>query len=192
MPSDALKLISEFIIDPLRIEEKKDELSLELIAQYYIQIEKDEYKLATLSVLLENSKISQAIIYLNTNKGVESLSKLMIEKNYSVSILNSGIEEAQRKIILKEFLSGLTRILITTYLSGRENKGKHVSLVINFDMPSNCDNYFYRMARSTSSGIKGVAINFVLENENHVLKDIEERYKMSIKQVPEDIGSLFD
>ena len=192
MPTDIQNLISDFMKDSIKIIAKKDELTLELTAQYYIPIENNESKVFILSDLLENSNISQAIVYLNSNKEVKKLSELMIEKNQLVSIIHSEMEVNQRRNILKEFSAGSTRVLITTDLIETGSYVNQVNMIINFDMPSYSERYFNRIGRSVSFGRKGVAISFVFESENQLLKVIEEKYKTSIKLVPEDINRLFE
>ena len=190
MPPDILKLTSDFMRDPIRILVKKDELTLEGIAQYYIPIEKEDWKFATLADLYENLDIAQAIIYANTRKKVELLTKQMTEKDFVVSFMHGEMDQTQRELIMKEFRTGSTRVLITTDLLARGIDVQQVSLVINYDMPTNYENYLHRIGRSGRFGRKGVAINFVTETDAQFLKDLEQHYNTSIEELPEDISNL--
>ena len=190
MPPDILKLTSDFMRDPIRILVKKDELTLEGIAQYYIPIEKEDWKFATLADLYENLDIAQAIIYANTRKKVELLTKQMTEKDFVVSFMHGEMDQTQRELIMKEFRTGSTRVLITTDLLARGIDVQQVSLVINYDMPTNYENYLHRIGRSGRFGRKGVAINFVTESDAQFLKDLEQHYNTSIEELPEDISNL--
>ena len=190
MPPDILKLTNDFMRDPIRILVKKDELTLEGIAQYYIPIEKEDWKFATLADLYENLDIAQAIIYANTRKKVEILSKQMTEKDFVVSYMHGEMDMTQRELIMKEFRTGSTRVLITTDLLARGIDVQQVSLVINYDMPTNYENYLHRIGRSGRFGRKGVAINFVTEGDAQFLKDLEQHYNTSIEELPEDLSNL--
>jgi translation initiation factor 4A len=190
MPPDILKLTTDFMRDPIRILVKKDELTLEGIAQYYIPIEKEDWKFATLADLYENLDIAQAIIYANTRKKVETLSKQMTEKDFVVSFMHGEMDQTQRELIMKEFRTGSTRVLITTDLLARGIDVQQVSLVINYDMPTNYENYLHRIGRSGRFGRKGVAINFVTEADAQFLKDLEQHYNTSIEELPEDLSNL--
>jgi translation initiation factor 4A len=190
MPPEILKLTNDFMRDPIRILVKKDELTLEGIAQYYIPIEKEDWKFATLADLYENLDIAQAIIYANTRKKVETLSKQMIEKDFVVSFMHGEMDQTQRELIMKEFRTGSTRVLITTDLLARGIDVQQVSLVINYDMPTNYENYLHRIGRSGRFGRKGVAINFVTESDAQFLKDLEQHYNTSIEELPEDLSNL--
>jgi translation initiation factor 4A len=185
MPPDILKLTSDFMRDPIRILVKKDELTLEGIAQYYIPIEKEDWKFATLADLYENLDIAQAIIYANTRKKVELLTKQLTEKDFVVSFMHGEMDQTQRELIMKEFRTGSTSDLLARGIDVQQ-----VSLVINYDMPTNYENYLHRIGRSGRFGRKGVAINFVTESDAQFLKDLEQHYNTSIEELPEDLSNL--
>jgi len=67
---------------------------------------------------------------------------------------------------------------------------QQVSLVINYDLPMNRENYIHRIGRSGRYGRKGVAINFVTEDDVGVLRDIEQYYATSIDEMPSQISEL--
>ena len=83
------------------------------------------------------------------------------------------MEQKQREVLMKEFRSGSSRVLITTDLLARGIDVQQVSLVINYDLPTNRENYIHRIGRSGRFGRKGVAINFVTSEDVRILRDIE-------------------
>src|ERR1700730_8007749 len=93
------------------------------------------------------------------------------------------MEQAQRETIMKEFRSGSTRVLITTDLLARGIDVQQVSLVINYDLPFNRENYIHRIGRGGRFGRKGVAINFVTTSDVAVLRDIERESKERKKAI---------
>jgi len=188
MPNEILQITEEFMRDPVRILVKNEELTLEGIKQYYIAIEREDWKFDTLCDLYENLDIQQAIIYANTRRKVEQLTTSMTEKDFVVSAMHGEMEQGERELIMREFRSGSTRVLITTDLLARGIDVQQVSLVINFDMPTNYENYLHRIGRSGRFGRKGVAINFVTEQDAHVLKDLEQHYNNQIKVLPDDVS----
>ena len=93
------------------------------------------------------------------------------------------MEDNERKIIMEQFRSGSSRILIATDLLARGIDVQQVSLVINFDMPKGeegRDNYIHRIGRGGRFGRKGVAINFVVNENFDFLKDIESYYNTDV------------
>ena len=95
-----------------------------------------------------------------------------------------------RDIIMREFRSGSSRVLITTDLLARGIDVQQVSLVINFDLPTNRENYIHRIGRSGRFGRKGVAINFLTSDDVRYLRDIEQFYNTEIVEMPSDVADL--
>jgi len=190
MPCEVLQITEEFMRDPARIIVKHNVLSLAGIKQYYCAIEREDWKLDTLYDLYDSLNIPQAIIYANTKRKVEQLTNSMTDKGFVVKAIHEEMEQGKRDLILKEFNSGSLRYLITTDLLARGIDLQQVSLVINFDMPLNYQNYIHRIGRSGKFGRKGVAINFVIEQERHVLKALEQFYNTQIEELPADVREI--
>lgn len=148
MPNEILELTTKFMRSPKRILVKKDELTLEGIKQFYILIDK-EYKFETLCDLYESVTITQAIIYCNTRRKVDYLTLKMQEKDFTVSSMHGDMGQKERDLIMREFRSGSTRVLITTDLLARGIDVQQVSLVINYDLPMSPDNYIHRYESHT-------------------------------------------
>merc|ERR1712019_137025 len=180
VPSDVLEVTSHFMRDPIKILVKRDELTLEGIKQFYIGVEREEWKLDTLCDLYETLTITQAIIYCNTRRKVEWLENKMHSRDFTVSAMHGDMDQREGDLILSEFRSGSSRVLITTDLLARGIDVQQVSLVINYDLPTNRENYIHRIGRSGRFGRKGVAINFVTEEDKRNLKDIEQFYNTQI------------
>ncbi|KAL7489539.1 hypothetical protein ACHAW6_015212 [Cyclotella cf. meneghiniana] len=190
MPLDVLEVTQRFMRDPVRILVKKDELTLEGIKQFYIAVDREEWKLDTLCDLYETLTITQAIIYCNTRRKVDWLQEQMQERDFTVSCMHGDMDQRERDIIMREFRSGSSRVLITTDLLARGIDVQQVSLVINFDLPTNRENYIHRIGRSGRFGRKGVAINFLTEGDVRYLRDIEQFYQTEITEMPLNVADL--
>jgi len=190
MPPEILDMTTKFMRDAVRILVKKDELTLEGIRQFYVAIEKEEWKLDTLCDLYETLTITQAIIYCNTRRKVDFLADQMTKRDFTISTMHAELDQKERDLIMREFRSGSSRVLISTDLLARGIDVQQVSLVINFDLPGNLENYLHRIGRSGRFGRKGVAINFVTNNDVRVMKDIEKYYHTQIEEMPMDIADM--
>mmetsp|Transcript_7416 Transcript_7416/g.16207 ORF Transcript_7416/g.16207 Transcript_7416/m.16207 type:complete len:413 (+) Transcript_7416:150-1388(+) len=190
MPLDVLEVTQRFMRDPVRILVKKDELTLEGIKQFYIAVDREEWKLDTLCDLYETLTITQAIIYCNTRRKVDWLQEQMQQRDFTVSCMHGDMDQRERDIIMREFRSGSSRVLITTDLLARGIDVQQVSLVINFDLPTNRENYIHRIGRSGRFGRKGVAINFLTEGDVRYLRDIEQFYNTEITEMPMNVADL--
>ncbi|KAJ7923046.1 DEAD-domain-containing protein [Mycena leptocephala] len=190
MPAEVLEVSKKFMRDPVRILVKRDELTLEGIKQFYIAVEKEEWKLDTLCDLYETITITQAVIFCNTRRKVDMLTEQMLSREFTVSAMHGDMEQKQREILMKEFRTGSTRVLITTDLLARGIDVQQVSLVINYDLPTNRENYIHRIGRGGRFGRKGVAINFVATNDVAMLRDIEQFYNTQIDEMPLNVADL--
>merc|ERR1711990_1326299 len=190
MPADVMEVTTKFMRDPIRILVKKEQLTLEGIEQFYIGVEREEWKLDTLCDLYETLTITQAVIFCNTRRKVDWLTEKMHSRDFTVSAMHGDMDQKERDIIMREFRSGSSRVLITTDLLARGIDVQQVSLVINYDLPTNWENYIHRIGRGGRFGRKGVAINFVTEDDRRNLKDIEQFYNTQIDEMPMNVADL--
>jgi len=177
--------------NPVRILVKRDELTLEGIKQFYIAVEKEDWKLDTLSDLYDTLNITQAVIFCNTRRKVDELTDKMRAREFTVSSTHGDVGQKERDVILTEFRTGSSRVLITTDLLARGIDVQQVSLVINYDLPRNLENYIHRIGRSGRFGRKGVAINFVTNEDVRVLRELEQFYNTQIDEMPASVADLF-
>ncbi|OBT51251.1 hypothetical protein VE04_08483 [Pseudogymnoascus sp. 24MN13] len=190
MPQDVLEVTTKFMRDPVRILVKKAELTLEGIKQFYIAVEKEDWKLDTLSDLYETVTITQAVIFCNTRRKVDWLTDKLTARDFTVSAMHGDMDQGQRDLIMKEFRSGSSRVLIATDLLARGIDVQQVSLVINYDLPANRENYIHRIGRGGRFGRKGVAINFVTADDVRMMREIEQFYSTQIEEMPMNVADL--
>jgi len=190
MPMDVLEVTKRFMREPIRILVKKEELTLEGIKQFYISVEREEWKLDTLCDLYETLTITQAVIFCNTRRKVDWLTEKMHGRDFTVSAMHGDMTQQERDVIMREFRTGSSRVLITTDLLARGIDVQQVSLVINYDLPTNRENYIHRIGRGGRFGRKGVAINFLTADDVRTLRDIETFYNTQIEEMPMNVADL--
>jgi len=190
MPTEVLDVSKYFMRNPVQILVKKEELTLEGIKQFFVNVRMEDWKFGTLCDLYETLSITQAVIFCNTRRKVDQLTEDMKMKNFTVSHMHGDMDQQQRDVIMKQFRTGSSRVLITTDLLARGIDVQQVSLVINYDLPSNRENYIHRIGRGGRFGRKGVAINFVTEDDKRTLKDIETFYNTHIDEMPINVADL--
>lgn len=176
--------------DPVRILVKRDELTLEGLKQYFIAVEKEDWKFDTLCDLYDTLTITQAVIFCNTKTKVDWLAGKMKEANFAVVSMHGDMSQSERESIMTDFRQGNSRVLISTDVWARGIDVQQVSLVINYDIPLNRENYIHRIGRSGRFGRKGVAINFVADEEIRLLHDIEQYYSTQIDEMPVNISDM--
>jgi translation initiation factor 4A len=190
MPQEVLEITDKFMRDPVQILVKREELTLEGIKQFYVMVDREEWKLDTLCDLYETLTITQCIIYVNTRRKVDWLVDKMQQNDFTVSCMHGEMEQKERDIIMREFRSGSSRVLITTDLLARGIDVQQVSLVINYDLPTNHENYIHRIGRSGRFGRKGVAINFLTQEDVRTMREIEQVYNTTVEEMPMNVADL--
>ena len=186
MPTDLQELTDKFLRHPVKILVKADQLTLQGIAQYYINLEDDLQKYETIKDLFSSLTVSQAIIYCNSTRRVDDLQEAMTSDNFPVKKIHGKMPDDERKAVHKEFKAGGCRVLITSDLFARGIDVQQVSIVINFDIPRNEHTYLHRIGRSGRWGRKGIAINFQTKHDATRLKKFEEYYQTQITEMPSD------
>ena len=165
------------------------DVNLDGIKQFYVDVEKEEYKLETLMDLYDSVSIAQSVIFCNTRRKVDWLSEKMKEREFTVSFMHADMQKGEREDVMKVFRSGSSRVLISTDMLVRAIDVKQVSIVINFDLPAIREDYLHRIGRSGHYGRKGVAINFVTTKDVPLLKELREFYNTTIEELPMDFAS---
>jgi len=190
LPQEVLDLTEKFMTDPVRVLVKRDELTLEGIKQFFVAVDREEWKYDTLVDLYDTLTITQAVVFCNTKVKVDWLAAKMRDSNFTVSAMHGDMPQKEREAIMAEFRSGASRVLVTTDLWGRGIDVQQVSLVINYDLPNSRELYIHRIGRSGRFGRKGVAINLVKLEDVKILKDIEQFYNTQIDELPVNVADL--
>ncbi|CAL8137629.1 unnamed protein product [Prunus armeniaca] len=154
LPREILEMTNKFMTEPVRILVKRDELTLEGIKQFFVSVEREEWKFDTLCDLYDTLTITQAVIFCNTKRKVDWLTEKLRSNNFTVSSMHGDMPQKEREAITQEFRSGNSRVLITTDVWARGLDVQQVSLVINFDLPNNRELYIHRIGRSGRFGRK--------------------------------------
>ena len=191
LPNEVLILTNRFMKEPIRFLKEREKLSLKGISQYQVLIPSeegppDDSKIDVLMDLYGSMQIAQAVIFCNMKRKVELLSQKLKAKDFSCITMHSDMNKLERERVMELFRSGESRILIATDVMARGIDVHHVSMVVNFDIPSNKENFLHRSGRAGRYGRKGLTINLVSEREVSLIKEIEEHYGINIDPLPTD------
>jgi translation initiation factor 4A len=190
MPPEVLDVTKRFMRDPVSILVKTEEVTLEGIRQFYVDVEREEWKLDTLCELYENLTVVSAVIFVNTSHKADWLRDQLTNRDFVVSVIHGKLEQKERNTVMKVFREGSSRVLITTDLVARGIDVQQVSLVINFDIPRERATYIHRIGRSGRFGRKGTAINLVSSEEKQMMREIEKYYSTKVEELPAEIADL--
>ena len=118
------------------------------------------------------------------------LSAKLTQSNFAVVSMHGDMKQEERDKVMNDFRTGHSRVLISTDVWARGIDVQQVSLVINYDLPENMENYIHRIGRSGRFGRKGIAINFLTSSDGSTFRDIQKFYRIKIKPMPANLSEL--
>ena len=190
MNTNVFNVSKKILHDPNKILLKNYEVAVELISQFYLDVESEDLKFETLLDLYNILSTSQVIIFCNTIRKVDWLNENLLKNNFTITCIHSKMTQEDRNEIIKEFRDGKTRLLLTTDLLARGIDIPQVNLVINYDLPPSKETYIHRIGRCGRFGKKGVSISLVKSEDQSDIKTLQKMkqiYKIDIKEMPNNI-----
>merc|ERR1711904_473204 len=101
----------------------------------------------------------------------DRLHEEMCKRDFTISSLHADLDQKERDLVMREFRSGSSRVLLTTSLLARGIDVQQVSIVLNYDLPSTThEEYLHQAGRCSRFGRKGVVINFVTSLDMQALR----------------------
>ena len=190
MPEEVVEVANQLLRNPVRILIPADAVPLDGIKQYFVQLPREEWKYDTLCDLYQQLNINQALIYCNKRQRAEWLAEKMSSAGFPLGFIHGEMDVEERKRRMRDFRSGAVRVLISTDLLARGIDVQQVSLVINFELPTQKENYIHRIGRAGRFGRKGVTINLISADETRSMEEIESHYGIKLEALPNDLAKI--
>ena len=190
MSPNVMSVSKRLLHDPIKVLLKNSEIAVDLISQFFVNVESEDLKFDTLLDLYSIMSTSQAIIFANTIKKVDWLKENLEKENFEITYIHGKMTSKEREDIVKEFRDGKTRILLTTDLLARGIDIPQVNLVINYDLPPNKETYIHRIGRCGRFDKKGVSITMIKmedASDSKLFNRMKYYYKMKIDELPDNI-----
>lgn len=189
-PQELMELTTQFMNQPEEILVKREQLTLDGISQFYINVQHNHWKYDVLTDIYNTIQIAQCIIYINSKNRLNEIYNQLNRENFPVGMIHGNLMTREREEIMNQFRQGEIRILLSTDLLSRGIDIQQLSLVINYDLPIQKETYIHRIGRSGRYGRKGVAINFVTERDMSDLEELQSFYNTKIEVMPENIADI--
>ncbi len=187
------KVTDRIMKDPIKILLKNTDVAVDLISQFYIDVEVEENKFDVFIDIYNLISTTQAIIFCNTISKVKWLEEQLKAQNFSITTIHGKMTQVERNNIVQEFRDGKTRLLLTTDLLARGIDVPQVNLVICYDMPPDKETYIHRIGRCGRFGKKGVSISFIKmadQTDTKMLNMMKNTYKININELPDNIDEF--
>jgi ATP-dependent RNA helicase RhlE len=185
MPDDIVRIASQHMQTPVRIEIARAGTASELVGQELFVVRKDQ-KNRLLDRLLADHKGS-VLVFTRTKFGAKKLARAVKGMGHTASDIHSDRSLAQRRDALEGFKSGKYRVLVATDIAARGIDVTGIELVVNYDVPENADDYVHRIGRTGRAGHSGKAITFATPDQGDDVRQIEKliRKELPISALPE-------
>lgn len=171
------------VTNPLIMRLMREEECLDNIKQYYVKCHSEEEKYTAISNIYGLITVGQAIIFCRTKRTASWLSSKMTEDGHFVAIISGDLNVDDRIAVLDRFRRGEEKVLITTNVLARGIDVSSVTMVVNFDLPTDMnrkadyETYLHRIGRTGRFGNAGIAINLIDSDEMmEVCQDIEKHF----------------
>lgn len=171
MPKEIAELASQYLRKPANIEVARPGTPIELIEQELVMVPKDDKPAMLGSLLKEND--GTILVFARTRHGARKIAKSIRTLGHSATEIHSDRTLAQRKAALHGFKTGMYRVLVATDIAARGIDVKDISLVLNYDVPENAEDYLHRIGRTGRAGASGRAITLATPDQHKDVRDIE-------------------
>jgi len=183
------ELCKKYMRNPCEFFIDEEKLTLDGLKQYYFPIdEKDKNR--KLIDILDGLDFNQCIIFVSHVQRAELLDRLLRGINFPSICIHGSMDTQERIRHFTEFKEGKSRVLVATDLMGRGIDVEFVNVVVNYDMPSDADQYLHRVGRAGRFGTKGLSVSFIAsQQERDTLAAVQQRFSVKIPELP-DIGEI--
>lgn len=180
MPSGIQELCGKYIKSPVFVEIEEENKTADRIIQERYEVEqRDKLKLLRDLAIVENP--DSCMIFCNTKLKVDEVYEQLEKHKYTCGKIHGDMEQRDRLRVMTDFKTGRFRYLVATDIAARGIDVDDISLVINFDIPQDSENYVHRIGRTGRAHKSGKAISFVSKNESKFLDAI---HRYTGKEIP--------
>lgn len=160
MPEEIVKLASQFIHNPVRVEVKSSSTS-DNVEQDVVRVDGKQDKIEILHELLVKTTFQKVLIFGRTKFGVQKLSESLVQRGFRADSIHGNHPQGRRERALRNFRDGKTTVLVATDVAARGLDIPNVTHVINYDIPENYEDYIHRIGRTGRGNNLGKALTFI-------------------------------
>lgn len=182
MPPAIAAIGTQFMKSPVRVEVAPAGTSATQVEQRLYMVSK-MCKLQLLELLLRENP-GTVLVFTRTKFGAKKLNLNLRHLGHTAAEIHSNRSLAQRRQALDGFKSGAYRVLVATDIAARGIDVTGITLVVNYDLPDNPEDYVHRIGRTARAGRSGLAITFATAEERNDIRGIERVIRKSIPTFP--------
>ena len=188
MPDKIQKLAATILRNPVEVKLAVSKPAEKIVQTAYVCYEVQ--KMGIIKSLFRDTKPERVIVFSSSKLKVKEVTAAFRRMKLNVGEMHSDLDQAQRDAVMREFKSGRIDILVATDIVSRGIDIDDIRLVINYDVPRDCEDYVHRIGRTARAGAEGCAITFVSVDDQSRFAAIEEFIERDVFKlpVPEELG----
>ncbi|MBQ6694969.1 MAG: DEAD/DEAH box helicase [Bacteroidaceae bacterium] len=182
MPQEIRRLASNLLTNPVHITLSLAKPADGIKQQAYVCYEPQ--KTGIIKELFANEKPERVILFTSRKNKVKDISIALKKRGYNVGEMHSNLTQSERDDIMYRFKSRQIDIVVATDILARGIDIDDIRLVINFDVPRDCDDYIHRVGRTARAGSEGRAVTLISVEDQHYFKRIEDFMEQTVEKLP--------
>ncbi|XP_075886833.1 DEAD-box helicase 3 X-linked a isoform X2 [Nelusetta ayraudi] len=183
-PKEIQILARDFLEDYIFLAVGRVGSTSENITQKVVWVEEPDKRSFLLDLLNATGKDSLTLVFVETKKGADALEDFLYREGYSCTSIHGDRSQRDREEALHQFRSGQCPILVATAVAARGLDISNVKHVINFDLPSDIEEYVHRIGRTGRVGNLGQATSFFNDKNSNITKDLLDILVEAKQEVP--------
>uniref|UniRef100_A0A4W4H4A6 RNA helicase n=1 Tax=Electrophorus electricus TaxID=8005 RepID=A0A4W4H4A6_ELEEL len=189
-PKEIQILARDFLEDYIFLAVGRVGSTSENITQKVVWVEESDKRSFLLDLLNATGKDSLTLVFVETKKGADALEDFLYREGYACTSIHGDRSQRDREEALHQFRSGRCPILVATAVAARGLDICNVKHVINFDLPSDIEEYVHRIGRTGRVGNLGLATSFFNDKNSNITKDLLDILVEAKQEVPSWLESL--
>ncbi|XP_065817941.1 DEAD-box helicase 3 X-linked a isoform X2 [Labrus bergylta] len=189
-PKEIQILARDFLEDYIFLAVGRVGSTSENITQKVVWVEDNDKRSFLLDLLNATGKDSLTLVFVETKKGADALEDFLYHEGYACTSIHGDRSQRDREEALHQFRSGRCPILVATAVAARGLDISNVKHVINFDLPSDIEEYVHRIGRTGRVGNLGLATSFFNDKNSNITKDLLDILVEAKQEVPSWLESL--
>lgn len=182
IPDQMQRLLSKYVGTDYEFIKATEETVVAKIDHSFIEVEAfDKFEL--LKKYINEAGERKIIVFVRTKHETEHLSRMLVDNGIKSGFLHGDLEQRQRARALRAFKDNEIQVFVTTDVAARGLNMNNIDLVINFHVPEDPEAYIHRIGRTGRAGAEGLAVMFVSPSEKMMMKNVERRNKIVLKQI---------
>ncbi|MEK7528499.1 MAG: DEAD/DEAH box helicase [Patescibacteria group bacterium] len=179
MPDDIVQIATVHMHSPVRVEIARSGSTSERVEQELFIVKANQKNRLLEALLIQYT--GSVLVFSRTKHGAKRICRLINHIGIKAAEIHSNRSLSQRREALQGFKDGRYRVLVATDIAARGIDVKDITLVINFDVPEQAEDYIHRIGRTARAGSAGRAITFTTPDQHYHIRNIERLMKAAIK-----------